>query len=119
MRAGDKPVEQSDAIAIQAAERRATGSIEISRGGVASAAQSAADVNARLPYEKKTTLGDVLSTATQYLPADKAVTAGDARRIKEVEASHTETGEVYPGGVGDAMEAAARVNEQDSIGFQP
>nr|WIW57664.1 seed maturation protein SMP2 [Pinus tabuliformis] len=118
MRAGDKPVELSDAVAIQAAERQATGTGEISKGGVASAAQSAADVNARLPYSMKTTLGDVLSTATEDLPVDKAVTAEDARRIKELEASHTETGEAYPGGVGDAMEAAAKVNEQGGMGFR-
>ncbi len=113
MRAGDKPVELSDAIAVQAAERRATGN------GVASATQSAAVVNARLPYQKKTTLGDVLSSATLDLPADKAVTAGDARRIKELEASHSDTGKVYPGGIGDAMEAAANINEQGGIVFQP
>lgn len=60
--AGDKPVDQSDAAAIQAAEMRATGRNETTPGGVAAAAQSAATRNARtLPYEQRTTLSDVLT----------------------------------------------------------
>lgn len=58
--AGDKPIEQSDAAAMQAAEMRATGRNEIAPGGVALAAvaQYAASVNPR--DVNKTKLGDVL-----------------------------------------------------------
>ena len=60
--AGDKPVEQSDAAAIQAAEVRATGSNLITPGGVASAAQSAASLNRQTDRdEDKVKLGDVLT----------------------------------------------------------
>lgn len=59
--AGRKPVEWSDAAAIQAAEVRATGRTAIVPGGVAAAAQSAASLNARTPRaEDKTTLADIL-----------------------------------------------------------
>lgn len=56
--AGDKPIEQSDAAAIQAAEMRATGRNEIAPGGAAAVAQYAASVNPR--DVNKTKLGDVL-----------------------------------------------------------
>lgn len=60
--AGDKPIEQSDAAAIQAAEVRATGKDAIVPGGVGAEAQSAATLNTRtMRDEDKTTLGDVLS----------------------------------------------------------
>lgn len=60
--ARDKPVDQSDAAAIQAAEVRATGKNEITPGGIGAEAQSAAMLNARaIRDEDKTTLGDVLS----------------------------------------------------------
>lgn len=60
--AGDKPIDQSDAAAIQAAEVRATGSTVIAPGGIAATAQSAADLNARIAGdEDKTTLADVLT----------------------------------------------------------
>lgn len=45
--AGKKPVEWSDAAAIQAAEVRAIGRINTVSGGVAVAAQSAATLNAK------------------------------------------------------------------------
>jgi len=62
MTAGDKPVDQSDASAIQAAEIRATGINENLPGGVAAAAQAAASANVRIMRdEDKTKLGDVLS----------------------------------------------------------
>ncbi|KAL8148914.1 hypothetical protein AgCh_006062 [Apium graveolens] len=58
--AGEKPVDQSDAAAIQAAEVRASGYTHPS--GVAAAAQSAADLNARtMNVENKAKLGDVLA----------------------------------------------------------
>lgn len=60
--AGHRPVDYSDAAAIQAAEVRATGRTNIVPGGVAAAAQSAATRNARLPNdEEKTKLGEILS----------------------------------------------------------
>lgn len=60
--AGDKPVDQSDAAAIQAAEIRATRDNKIIPGGVAATAQSAATLNARtMPDENKTKLSDVLA----------------------------------------------------------
>lgn len=60
--AGDKPVDQSDAAAIQAAEIRATGHNKIIPGGVAATAQSAATLNARTMLdENKTKLSDVLA----------------------------------------------------------
>ena len=62
MTAGQKPVERSDAAAIQAAEVRATGQINIVTGGVAAAAQSAASLNARATStNKKTKLADILA----------------------------------------------------------
>lgn len=62
MTAGQKPVEWSDAAAIQAAEVRATGRTNIVPGGVAAAAQSAATLNARATRdEDKTKLAEVLA----------------------------------------------------------
>lgn len=63
--AGKKPVEWSDAAAIQAAEVRATGRTNIVPGGVAAAAQSAATLNARATRdEDKTKLADILAVQT-------------------------------------------------------
>lgn len=60
--AGNKPVDFSDAAAIQAAEVRATGRTNIVPGGVAAAAQSAATRNARATRdEDKTKLAEILS----------------------------------------------------------
>lgn len=60
--AGDKPVDQSDAAAIQAAEVRATGSNIITPGGLAATAQSAASFNAAIERdENKIKLRDVLT----------------------------------------------------------
>lgn len=60
--AGDRPIDQSDAAAIQAAEVRATGSSVISPGGLAAMAQSAAVYNAGTEREQdKIKLTDVLS----------------------------------------------------------
>lgn len=63
--AGNKPVDQSDAAAIQEAEVRATGSTIISPTGVAAAAQSAASMNTGLTRdEDKIKLTDVLSVSS-------------------------------------------------------
>lgn len=60
--AGNKPVDRSDAAAIQAAEARATRTNMVASGGVAAAAQAAADANARVTRdEDKIKLADVLS----------------------------------------------------------
>lgn len=60
--AGQKPVERSDAAAIQAAEIRATGRSNIEHGGVAAEAQSAAKLNARtMPNRDKTKLADIVA----------------------------------------------------------
>lgn len=61
--AGDKPIEQSDAAAIQAAEARATGRSEVVPGGVGAQAQRAASINADQTDDNKTTLGDVLKVS--------------------------------------------------------
>lgn len=59
--AGDKPVDQSDAAAIQAVEVRATGSGVVIPGGLAASAQSAASFNAGVSKdEDKIKLNDIL-----------------------------------------------------------
>jgi hypothetical protein len=63
--AGTRPMERSDAAAIQAAEVRATGMDGNIPGGLAAQAQSAADANAWAARDvDKATLGDVLSVRT-------------------------------------------------------
>lgn len=59
--AGEKPVDRSDAAAIQAAEVRAAGCNVITPGGLAATARSAADLNVVMTRkEDKVKLGDVL-----------------------------------------------------------
>jgi hypothetical protein len=66
--AGTRPVERSDAAAIQAAEVRATGLDANVPGGLAAQAQSAADANVWATRdEDKATLGDVLSVRSTCL----------------------------------------------------
>lgn len=61
-------MERGDAVAIQAAEVRATGRTTIILGGVAAAAQSAATINSRVTQdEDKTRLVDVLAVITVCL----------------------------------------------------
>lgn len=65
---GDRPVEQSDAAAVQVAELCATGSDSTVPGGLAAAAQSAADQNARAARdEDKVKLRNVLSVRSTYV----------------------------------------------------
>ncbi|KZV25445.1 late embryogenesis abundant protein D-34-like [Dorcoceras hygrometricum] len=107
--AADKPVDESDAAAIQAAEIRATG--HVVPGGVGAEAKSAAENNARIARDEgKTTLGDLLMDATEKLPADKAVTRRDAERVIAAEIRNTPDGAAHPGGVAASMAAAARLN---------
>ncbi|KAL5070090.1 hypothetical protein RYX36_020977 [Vicia faba] len=108
---GDKPVEQSDAAAIQAAEARATGSNVITPGGLASAAQSAAAFNADCSKEEKIKLRDVLTGATAKLPADKAATRQDAAGVASAEMRNSSDASATPGGVAASVAAAARLNE--------
>ncbi|KAK8565385.1 hypothetical protein V6N12_058948 [Hibiscus sabdariffa] len=114
--ASDKPIDQSDAAAIQAAEMRATGSSEISPGGIASEAQSAAVRNSQTNrFEDRATLSDVLQDARATLPKDKAVTREDADRVVAAEMRNNPDMKMTPGGVGEAMAAAARRNQNSTI----
>ncbi|GMJ01892.1 responsive to abscisic acid 28 [Hibiscus trionum] len=114
--AGDKPVDQSDAAAIQAAEVRATGSNVIIPGGLASTAQSAAAHNATLNRdEDKIKLNQILTGATARLPADKAVTRQDAEGVVGAELRNNPNVATHPGGVAASVAAAARLNENVNI----
>ncbi|XP_028773510.1 late embryogenesis abundant protein D-34-like [Neltuma alba] len=114
---GEKPVEQSDAAAIQAAEVRATGSNVISPGGLAAIAQSAAAYNAGCARdEDKVKLGDVLRDATGRLAADKAATPEDAEGVADAEMRNSpDSGIRTPGGVAASVAAAARLNENVNL----
>ncbi|MED6226093.1 hypothetical protein PIB30_100121 [Stylosanthes scabra] len=112
---GSKPVEQSDAAAIQAAEVRATGSNVIQPGGLAAMAQSAASFNAECQNpQDKIKLADVLTGATAKLPADKAATAQDAEGVASAEARNNPGG-ATPGGVAASVAAAARLNQNVNV----
>ncbi|XP_050141205.1 late embryogenesis abundant protein D-34-like [Malus sylvestris] len=102
--AGNKPIEQSDAAAIQAAEMRATGPNEIAPGGVAAVAQYAASVNPR--DVNKTKLD-----ATEKLPADKPVTREDAKAVIGAEIRNSPNMATTPGGVVESLAAAAGLNQ--------
>ncbi|KAI7991403.1 Late embryogenesis abundant protein 31 [Camellia lanceoleosa] len=109
--AGNKPVDQSDAAAIQAAEMKATGSNEIASGGVAATAQSAATRNVRTMLdEDKTKLADVLEDASVKLASDKPVTREDAEGIIVAELRNDPRMATHHGGVADSVAAAARLN---------
>ncbi|KAJ8547300.1 hypothetical protein K7X08_010886 [Anisodus acutangulus] len=108
-----KPVDQCDAAAIQAAEIRATGSNVITPGGVAATAQSAAAYNETMMRdEDKVKLGDVLSSATTVLPADKPATRQDAEGVVGAEILNKQDMSTTPGGVGASVTVAARMNER-------
>ncbi|XVF42116.1 hypothetical protein PTKIN_Ptkin01aG0334200 [Pterospermum kingtungense] len=110
--AGKKPVEWSDAAAIQAAEVRATGRTSITPGGVAAAAQSAATLNARVTKdEDKTKLGDILSNATAKIPSDKPATRRDAEGVTGAEMRNDPNLSTHPAGVSASVAAAARLNQ--------
>ncbi|KAL3728153.1 hypothetical protein ACJRO7_032844 [Eucalyptus globulus] len=108
---GDKPVERSDAAAIQAAEVRATGRTTIAPGGVAAAAQSAATLNARTTRpEEKTKMADVLLGASSKLPSDKPVTRADVEGVTVAEIRNDPFLTTHPAGVSATVAAAARLN---------
>ncbi|KAL7226612.1 hypothetical protein ACSBR1_021667 [Camellia fascicularis] len=109
--AGNKPVDQSDAAAIQAAEMKATGSNEIASGGIAATAQSAATRNVRTMLdEDKTKLADVLEDASVKLASDKPVTREDAEGIIVAELRNNPRMATHHGGMADSVAAAARLN---------
>ncbi|KAH0634935.1 hypothetical protein KY290_037199 [Solanum tuberosum] len=107
--AGDKPIEQSDAAAIQAAEARATGRSEVVPGGVGAEAQRAASINAQT--DDKTTLGDVLRDATSKLIDDKAVKKEDAEGVVAAEIRNTPDLATHPGGVAASITTASNLNK--------
>ncbi|KVI08548.1 Seed maturation protein [Cynara cardunculus var. scolymus] len=92
--AGSRPVDYSDAAAIQAAEVRATGRTNIVPGGVAAAAQSAATRNARVTRDDdKTKLSEILA----------GVIGAELRNDPNLT--------TRPGGVAASLAAAARINQ--------
>ncbi|GMY27390.1 late embryogenesis abundant protein D-34-like [Fagus crenata] len=114
--AGNKPVDQSDADAIQAVEVRATGSNVIIPGGLAATAQSAATHNARIVQdEDKIKLRDVLTGATTKLPADKTVTRQDAEGVVSAELRNNQNLATHLGGVAASVTVAARLNENVNV----
>ncbi|XP_010466535.1 PREDICTED: late embryogenesis abundant protein 32-like [Camelina sativa] len=114
--AGNKPVDQSDAAAIQAAEMRASGTNVIALAGIAATAQSAADHNATVDRdERKIKLVDVLTGAAEKLPSDRAVTRQDAEGVVSAEMRNNPKLCTHSGGVAASLTAAARVNERVDI----
>ncbi|KAH7573784.1 hypothetical protein ACOSP7_007651 [Xanthoceras sorbifolium] len=111
-----KPVDQSDAAAIQAAEVRATGTNIITPGGLAASAQSAAAFNETVERdEDKIKLGDVLAGATTKLPADKVATRQDAEGVVSAELRNNPNVATHQGGVAASVAAAARLNESVNL----
>jgi hypothetical protein len=113
--AGDKPVQPSDARAIQSAEARATGIPGGIPGGLAAFAQSAAELNPRVTESEKTTISDILMDASIDLPVDKVVTQEDASKVLDAELRNSPSGQPQPGGVAAAMQAAADLNERAGL----
>lgn len=126
---GDKPVDRADAAAIQAAEMRATGVSSGLGSGLGAEAQAAAMVNARMVYdEDKTTLSEIIGEAVNVLTDDKPVTGSDAELVRAAELRGDPEGMVgtdalhhgaikhstTPGGVAEAVAAAARINQPDT-----
>ncbi|KAL8092680.1 late embryogenesis abundant protein 31-like [Apium graveolens] len=108
--AGNKPIEQSDAAAIRAAEIRASGYTQIA--GVAAAAELAAEENGQTEHvEDKIKLGDLLKDASSMLEEDKAVTMEDAEGVSGAEVENNPDRITYPGGVSASMHSAAKINQ--------
>ncbi|XP_058770898.1 late embryogenesis abundant protein 3-like [Vicia villosa] len=114
--AGDKPLDQSDAAAIQAAEMRATGKNQTQQGGLGAMAQSAATRNSRTMPLQNTTLADVVSGAREKLGADKAVTREDTEGVIGAELRNKDNTKKTPGGVAGSMAAAATLNQKTKSG---
>ncbi|KAG2697072.1 hypothetical protein I3760_07G089000 [Carya illinoinensis] len=89
-----------------------TGKNEVTPGGVAAMAQSAADINPQImPDQAKMRLLDILSDASARLPGDKAVTREDAERVIGVEIRNRRDMSTTPGGVAESMAPTARLNQ--------
>ncbi|KAL3626293.1 hypothetical protein CASFOL_029842 [Castilleja foliolosa] len=115
-KAGDKPVDHSDAAAITAAEHRATGSNIISPGGLAATAQSAAAFNDGLIGDQgKVKLADILKGARDKLAVDKIAKLEDAEGIMAASLTDDPNMKVHPGGVAAAVMEAVRMNVRGSI----
>ncbi|GLU03545.1 hypothetical protein SLE2022_207380 [Rubroshorea leprosula] len=115
MSIGDKPIDHSDAAAIEAAEMRATGGNERKHGGLGTMARSVANFNVRAEKDDdRITISDLVADATTTLPSDKAVTREDAEGVIGAEMRNKAEAGTTPGGVGEAMAAAARVNLNES-----
>ncbi|VAI26641.1 unnamed protein product [Triticum turgidum subsp. durum] len=113
--AGERPVDLADAAAVQAAETRATGLGGLIPGGVAAAAQQAAETNMRpgLAEEEKVRLRDALGSAAAVLPANKVATREDAVAVATAANRNAPAGGGGGGkGVADAVAAAAEMNER-------
>ncbi|CAN6244892.1 unnamed protein product [Urochloa humidicola] len=119
--ASDRPVSLADAAAVQAAEMRATGLGGNLPGGVAAAAQKAAEANMAQQEggggkAAAVRIGDVVGDAAAALPANKVATREDA--VKVAAAAARNEGKRAGGGGGgkgigvvDAVAAAADMNE--------
>ncbi|XP_074316187.1 late embryogenesis abundant protein 3-like [Silene latifolia] len=125
---GDKPVNESDAAAIQAAEMRATGTTAPPPTGVGIEAQAAAMANNRRIYDDDmTTLAEVIGNAREKLEADKEVTQRDAEKVRAAELQGDVEGiigghllrdfpkeSLTPGGVAEVVATAATLNQPSS-----
>ncbi|KAJ1279727.1 hypothetical protein BS78_04G177400 [Paspalum vaginatum] len=119
--AGDRPVGLADAAAVQAAEARATGLGGNVPGGVAAAAQQAAEANMKQPQaaeggcEARLSLRDAVGDdAAAALPANKVATREDAERVAAAAARNAGEGAGAAGkgsGVLEVVAAAADMNE--------
>ncbi|XP_030509192.2 late embryogenesis abundant protein D-34-like [Cannabis sativa] len=110
---GHKAVDKIDAAAIQAAEARATGSNDVTPGGLASVAQSTATFNCGIDVDEcyKFKLRDILTDASAKLPADKRATQKDAEGVVKAELLNNPVPMTKPGGVAACVKTAATLNE--------
>ncbi|CAM6106869.1 unnamed protein product [Calypogeia fissa] len=115
MGAGDRPVEDSDARAIESAERRATGVSMPMKGGIGATAQSAAQLNHQTDAAGQTTISDVLMDASEDLPADKVVTYEDAYKVLQAELRGRDPEDLQPGGIGATLLVAADMNARSGM----
>ncbi|CAL5057451.1 unnamed protein product [Urochloa decumbens] len=110
----DRPVSLADAAAVQAAEMRATGLGGNLPGGVAAAAQRAAEANTAAEGKAAVRIRDVVGDAAAALPADKVATREDAGKVAAAAARNVgkKAGAGGKGsGVVEAVAAAADMNE--------
>ncbi|CAM6101586.1 unnamed protein product [Calypogeia fissa] len=115
MGSGDRPVEDSDARAIESAECRATGVSMPMKGGVGATAQSAAQLNHRTDAAGQTTISDVLMDASSDLEADKVVTYEDAYKVLQAELRGRDVEDLQPGGIGATLLVAADLNARSGM----